>query len=415
MQRRLGVLTALAVLFGLAAAGAAQPHGTDLIVGSTSGRIYRLTPTGTATTIGTFGSGLMNMLTVDADNRHIVVLNTSPLQVLRIDPLAGRIVATVWSGAPFSGTISWIEMDQDGDYLVTDPGSSSPRTSYLFKVKRDGSGVTTIFQQVNALFNAFTVDKSRGDWIIGDFNVRAMMKIDRSTRTVKTIVPLGTTGLQGAVQDPQGLEVYVDASSSASVVSYNPFTNVVTTLTTGLQTNSIGIDRSPAGDGTLLFVGLTNGTIQKVSRTGTNLGAIGSVGGNPFGIAVDHGRNVAPQLVTAPNNRVIRLDFPGQPGRAYVLALSLSGYSPGVTLPDARVIPLNIDQLTLLTARSPLPPLLVNNIGILSAQGRATVQLDLNPLTPFISGVRIWMAALTLDPAAPLGIGEISAPVLIVP
>jgi len=405
----------LAVLLGLASAGAAQPHGTDLIVGSSSGRIYRLTPTGTATTIGIFGSGLMNMLTVDADNRHIVVLNTSPLQVLRIDPVAGKIVATVWSGAPFTGTLSWIEMDQDGDYLVTDPGSSSPRTSVLFKVKRDGSGVTTIFQQGNALFNAFTVDKARGDWIVGDFLAVSMLKIDRTTRTVKTIVPLGTTGLQGAVQDPQGLEVYVDASSTASVVSYNPFTNAVTTLTTGLQTNSITADRSPAGDGALLFVGLTSGTIQKVSRTGTNLGAVGSVGGNPYGIAVDQGRNLAPQLVSAPNNRVVRVDFPGQPGRAYVLALSLSGYSPGITLPDGRVIPLNVDSLVLLTARGPLPPVLVNNIGILSVQGRATVQLDLNPLTPFITGVRIWMAVLTIDPAAPLGIGQISAPVLIVP
>jgi sugar lactone lactonase YvrE len=412
MRHRLAAFTLLLLL---ASTGAAQPHGTDLIVGSTSGRIFRLTPTGTATTVGTFSSGLMNMLTVDIDNRHIVALNTSPVELLRIDAAVGQIVATIWSGPPLAGSISWIEVDQDGDYLVTDPGSSSPRTSALFKVKRDGSAVITLFAQPNALYNAFAEDKSSGDWILGDFNTKSMVKIDRITRTITTIVPLGTSGLQGAVQDPQRFEIYVDAANNASVVSYNPVTNVVTTLTSGLSTNSIAVDRSPAGDGTLLFVGLTSGTIQKVSRSGTNLGSIGNAGGNPLGITVDRGRNLAPQLVRAPNDRVIHLDFPGQAGMPYVFALSLAGYFPGVTLPDARVIPLNVDPLLLLTARGALPPVLLNNIGLLSAQGRATVQLDLNPLTPAISGIRIWMAAITLDPAAPLGIGRVSGPLLFVP
>ena len=116
--------------------------------------------------------------------------------------------------------------------------------------------------------------------------------------------------------------------------------------------------------------------------------------------------------VAAPNDRVINVDFPGDAGRPYVVAFSQSGFSPGVPLPDGRTIPLNLDGLTLLTANVALPPFLTGNTGVLDGLGRATVRFNLNSLP--VTGLRLWAAAVTVDPNAPLGISQISAPLLFV-
>jgi len=53
----------------------------------------------------------------------------------------------------------------------------------------------------------------------------------------------------------------------------------------------------------------------------------------------------------------------------------------------------------------------MNNLGKLDASGRAAERLNAKPLGGSARGIRIRAAALTLDNAAPLGIGRISGPV----
>jgi hypothetical protein len=85
-----------------------------------------------------------------------------------------------------------------------------------------------------------------------------------------------------------------------------------------------------------------------------------------------------------------------------------------VPLPDGRHISLNPDALTVLTSQGPLPPFIRNNVGTLSAIGRNGAIVNVNALGPAVHGVRVWAVALVFDPAAPLGIAQISAPLVIV-
>jgi len=115
----------LLILALLATSVDTQPLGTDIFTGQTSGRIVRMTPTGTATTLGNFGY-FINMLTLDTDNKTLVALDSlsgaKPQRVIRVDPLTKTIVTTVFGGPPFTNVQSWLEVDQDGDYMC------SPRT-----------------------------------------------------------------------------------------------------------------------------------------------------------------------------------------------------------------------------------------------------------------------------------------------
>ena len=79
-----------------------------------------------------------------------------------------------------------------------------------------------------------------------------------------------------------------------------------------------------------------------------------------------------------------------------------------------RVIPLSPDALTFLTASQSIPPLLAGNVGVLRATAEGVATLNVNSLGGSVKGLRVWVAALTLDPQAPLGISQISAPLLIV-
>ncbi|MBN2492560.1 MAG: hypothetical protein JXQ29_17055 [Planctomycetes bacterium] len=411
-MRRLFLLLVVSAAFTLlASAGHAQPVGTDLLVSHSNGNLVRLAPSGTVTPIGNFSSSYLNMITMDTDNYHVIGLasGASGWQVVRIDPVAAAVRATVWSGSPFQYTLSWVDVDQDGDYVVSQNGSSSIAANF-FKVKRDGSGAAIAFAgQTGQSFNAFSLDRTSGDWLLGDFTSKSIVRVDGNTGAVTRIIPLGTTGLQGMVQDPQQPEVYV---ASSTVVSYHPMTHAVTTVSTGLSSNSITSDRAPAPSGALIHLGLTSGMIQRVSRTGTNLGAVGNSGSNAFGVVFDRSRNLASELAKAPRQWNIRISFPGDAGRAYVLAFSYSGYTPGLPLPDGRVVPLVLDTLALLTARGAVPPFLTHNVGVLNASGSAVAVLDLNAIP--VQGIRLWAAALSIDPAAPLGISQISAPILLV-
>ena len=100
----------------------------------------------------------------------------------------------------------------------------------------------------------------------------------------------------------------------------------------------------------------------------------------------------------------LSLHSPFDPNALYALAVS-AGTSPGIGIPDGRVIPLNLDPL-LEFSLTP-NPFLSNSIGTLSSTGTGTVGLSI-PNLPGLIGTTIYTAFVTLSPASPVGITSIS-------
>jgi len=165
-----------------------------------------------------------------------------------------------------------------------------------------------------------------------------------------------------------------------------------------------------ASGGQLLFDILSDGTVSKVTRIqgGGRLIHFDSpllrIGANHLGW----------QLTRAPNDRLLRVSFPGEPGRLYIAAASLSGPGPGFALPDGRVVPLLLDAMTVVSLVGGVPGLLENTVGILDARGEALVKVTANRLGGAIRGVKVWFAAIVLDPAAPSGVAQIHGPEILV-
>jgi hypothetical protein len=59
----------------------------------------------------------------------------------------------------------------------------------------------------------------------------------------------------------------------------------------------------------------------------------------------------------------------GQAGKLYLLAATLSGTTPGTVLAPGRVLPLNVDAMTLLLLQSLNTPLFLSSIGSLNVAG----------------------------------------------
>ena len=116
---------------------------------------------------------------------------------------------------------------------------------------------------------------------------------------------------------------------------------------------------------------------------------------------------------SAPNDRYLDLSFPGEGGYAYAVGLTFTGVRPGPLLSDGREIPLLVDQLTLISLTGGVPGVLENTLGILSAQGRARVRVNLNPFGSALKGLRIWATALVLDPQASSAVAYIEGPTLL--
>jgi hypothetical protein len=87
-----------------------------------------------------------------------------------------------------------------------------------------------------------------------------------------------------------------------------------------------------------------------------------------------------------------------QAGNAYIVLGSLSGTSPGISLPGRQILPLNPDgylRRTLLGARDPL----FDSVGILNAAGHAEASFVLPPQAPpYLNGLTFHHAFVVLSP-----------------
>ena len=138
----------------------------------------------------------------------------------------------------------------------------------------------------------------------------------------------------------------------------------------------------------------------------------GGIPGINSGMCFDQGRNVVPVKVGSPNHYRIDLSFPGFAGKSYILAMSLTGFAPGIPI-GGRVVQLVPDDLFVLSVKGLLAPFLVKNVGVLDPFARASATLDLRPFGKLLSGLRVWTAAVVVEPMAPGSLGAISKPYVI--
>jgi sugar lactone lactonase YvrE len=95
---------------------------------------------------------------------------------------------------------------------------------------------------------------------------------------------------------------------------------------------------------------------------------------------------------------------PHEPGTVYVTMLALSA-SPPITLPDGRVLALAPDVLLVLSLSG--IPWFSNFVGVLDPTGVGLPAMHF-PVDPILTGLRIHGAAVTIDPAYPTGIAQVS-------
>jgi len=411
MSIRHAFVAALAVV-ALAAAVSAQSYGTDLIASDLVRTLYRVNAAGGVSTIGTYDtSGSMWSITADAGNQDVVATMTSQGGCLmRIDTVTGSAVTIVTGlGRPY-----WTEVDQNGDYVVALLYSGP-----VIKVKRDGSSVTTL-RTTFPTTPIFTQDLLTGDWIAGDRS-NGLARYDYTWSNLISTLSHSSVYTYEIVHDPAQAYIYLGASNLARYDVIAKTVSVLNPVPVGfLGDRGLEVDRAPAASGAFLYTTdaqrnpNTLGTIWRFDQNGTSLGSLATFSAACSGLAFDRSRNLSANLTAAPNDRILIVSFPSDWGKAYVVAFSLTSYSPGIRLSDGRIIPLTPDLLTFLTVQQPLPPLLVNNRGLLAANGTAQVTLNLNALGKAVSGLRLWAVAVTIDPAAPLGISQISRPFLMV-
>ncbi|MBN2490087.1 MAG: hypothetical protein JXQ29_04475 [Planctomycetes bacterium] len=125
------------------------------------------------------------------------------------------------------------------------------------------------------------------------------------------------------------------------------------------------------------------------------------------------GRHLTWFMDRPPNGRSLRLDFPGERGRAYVVAFGMRGTRPGVRLGDGRHVPLNPDGLVMASAQGGIGAVLTGTVGFLDPLGRARVTVDTSGAGNALKGVRLWAVALLLDPRSPAGFSHIVGPIVL--
>ena len=102
------------------------------------------------------------------------------------------------------------------------------------------------------------------------------------------------------------------------------------------------------------------------------------------------------------------LRVPEDAGRACAVALTFAA-SPGLPLPDGRVVPVTLDPIFFLST-DPAGGLLSSATGLLDSSGQFSTTLTIPPLP--ITGFQFYALGVTLDPLAVAGIQTIINPPL---
>jgi hypothetical protein len=410
----------------LAATAPAQPHATGWIFGGvptgTGPALGHLSPSGAMTTLiaqsALPASTQVEGGAMNAGNRQHLVAVTSKVvhqSVLVVD-LTGRILRTLQvSPQPPSqgGYVVDAIADQNGDYIVLEaPGGAAAMA--LYKFDRTFTLMTLFAGSPLRIPISVTIDVDTGDFIVLD--VGRLYRIPPGGSSITTVGQFRVPVLGQVTQDLASGDFFAGSNLAtepgAVIVRMTRTGTASTFLAFGFGScTAVAADRASAPRPQLAFgVPGTQAGVYFVDVGTQAVTTLTRAAGIRFSqLWADRGRNLSTSS-PATDRWAFHVDFPGEAGLAYALGLSLSGVRPGVKLPDGRRIPIQVDILTLLSVNGQLGALLSGHTGVLDPSGAAQAVLN---SAPALRGLRIWAVAVTLDPAAPLGLRTISDPVVL--
>ncbi len=262
-----------------------------------------------------------------------------------------------------------------------------------------------------------------GDYIVSDLSGTIQL-VSHDARVARRI---GAYAATPARIPPIVVQSHIDGD--LRVVSVGSTTNTLwtridprTAQSTTLATSSAGIIaatfESSFGSGVIEAVSAVSSAYSIATLTSS--GALiatrpinGALLALPSAMVRADGGGLIAQRVSSPNRWSLRLQSRTDVGRGYVIALSATGFSPGIRV-GARTVPLVPDPLFALSLSNGLGALYTGGIGVLPATGIATAVLDLRRFGNALSGARIWAAAAILDPNAPNGLARVTRPEVLI-
>jgi len=384
---------------------------------------------------------------MDVDNRNVLVgvEGTNSINTLyagiksglfRFDPTT-KAFATInsYTGPSTLGFYSFYDtvIDHNGDYIsgayAYDPASSKNNGYFVWKIDRSGTQTTLLSTPMLGRSADFRHKLIRnidtGRVLVVDsyiftprsFNYQ-VLEIDTDTGTITTWNSGQQYGWGNGYSMPQNhRNGLIEGVLDKYVYQLKPGAGSRTTLATinglpygifgagrfDLQTASrprqvyTGFGVSPSQPQTYLYY------IDASTWTVTSF-AVSSLRTVSYAIDFYQGRSTQ-SVKVGPRKWDIHLSDPAHPGRAYVVAASMTGVRPGVPLPDGRRINLFVDPVTMATANNLIRPYWDSGPGVLNALGGAKATLDLSGFDPVRAP--LWVTWLVLDPNSPTGIAVV--------
>ncbi len=417
MQRP--ILLTAALVVALALAGPTQDPPSDYYAASfylttphccSGSALSRVTTNGQviATLSSSVGRGWFAQTRPIIDHTNRFVVSGSLFSMSEYDVLTSALVRT--AGVPWLTGASRHHAD---GYTIASSGTLMHLDSnFVLTTMGTVSTATIVTLHGRELWT--------GDYVLTDEMGRVLLVSHdtRQVRTLTTILAPGFTSVPSVLQSHVDGDLRVLQSQAPGIVRFDPRTGFRTQLSAQRFSGS-AVFETTMGNGAIRVIGnALPPAVQPAFHTVTPGGTIiastllaTSPGG--WGMCRADGRRLSARRVSTPNRWDIRVDSPLDAGLPYVVALSATGFTPGIRV-GARTLALVPDALFALSIRGALGPLLTGNIGVLPATGVANATLDLRRFGNALSGLRIWTAAAIFDPAAPNGVRRITRPEILV-
>lgn len=376
----------------------AQARPGDLLIAHQSGppfnsSIIATTPgSNTMTTVATFQPTSLRGVMVGADNTNYFAV--ARLEVFKATP--GGVITTLLQTIPVGNFAAWNELDEDGEILV---GTGFAGRGGLMRI-HPTTGLVTSILMTGVFPLSFCLDRDNGDIVMGDGGTGTLMRVRRDG-SVTSVSGLNTFVYSMDFHHPTG-DVLI--GSTHAIHRLNPLNQLTTFTTVPFSMKALAV----FGDGSVAAGGNNVPAILHYDSRGGFIATVynGTLCNVCMVVEDEHnlwGLN-APQVGGVLN---LSLKFAAHPGKPFMAAAALSP-RPGIPV-DQRTLYLTPDALFRFSLQAPW--LFVNFAGVLDSTGRATPSpYVLIPKVPSLRGLRIFLGAVVVDPAAPSGIAAISQP-----
>jgi hypothetical protein len=291
-----------------------------------------------------------------------------------------------------------IVQDEDGAWAC--PVRNAFLSPLLLRADAGGT-VTTLIPAVGALFSECAgLDPESGDYLVagwdGTLNVTHLLRHGRRTGATTTLASLPGR-VVGLDHDP-ARNRHLVVRNNLDLLAVGP-TGQVTILNAAIPyLTTVRVDVVTGN----IAVGTLTGSVHFLDSAGVRLGGTADDVLQVMGIEQLGSRRVSAVGVGVPGSTVnVSFSFPRAPGRPYVAALS-TGLRPGIALGDGRVLSLDATSPLFAASLGGLAGVTTGFAGTLDGLGRAAGTVLVLPGLP--AGTRLFVSAVALDPALPLGV-----------